>query len=252
MNVLRHLSERAARVGRLVAVAGRSLYRDGPRGLFSKIAHRHRYWKAQREIDDEYGTDTLSVVAIDDFSAIGPNIAHAIEYHPSPALEFDTILRQLPISHSEYVFVDLGCGKGLALILASRFNFNQITGVEFGRTLYEIALTNMDRFRQQKHTEQPIDVMLGDAAEFNFPPEPLVVYLYNPFGPEIIEKVLSNLGRSLSEHPRSCWIVYMTPEHHEVFAHCEFLVTHKILTERELGEPYAVYSNQPKHDRIAF
>src|SRR5271156_842073 len=97
MNVLNYMSEKAVKGSRFIALAGRSLYRDGPRGLINKIVHRRRYWAAQREIDAEYGTETLAMLAIDDFSAISPNISHAYEYHPTPAFEFDAILRRLPI-----------------------------------------------------------------------------------------------------------------------------------------------------------
>jgi hypothetical protein len=247
MSALNYVPKRIVKVGQLIALAGRLLYRHGPNILFRKMIHRRQYLAAQRQIDTEYGTDTLSVVAINDLSATGPNVSYAIEYHPSPALEFDTILSQLPIVYSEFVFADLGCGKGLALILASRFGFNQIIGVEFGRTLYEIALINIDKFQHQRSAAKPIEVNLGDAAEFEFPIEPLVIYLYNPFGPEVIYKVLANLGKSLSAHPRNCWVVYMTPQHHELFANCGFLFTHIALTSRELGEPYALYTNQLVH-----
>jgi len=218
----------------------RLLYRDGVSGLVDKIAHWRQHRAAQPKIDSEYGTDTLSWVAVKDFSASGPNISYASEYGPSPAYDFELILKQLPVDCRKYTFVDLGCGKGLVLMLASKFGFSRIIGVEFARNLYAIALANLDKFRRSADA-QPIEVILGDAIEFTFPTEPLVVYLYHPFGPEVILPVLTNLRGSLSEHPRDCWVVYVNPVHHQVLADCDFLITHRAVLSKESGEAYAMY-----------
>jgi SAM-dependent methyltransferase len=168
-----------------VAELARLLYRDGFSGLVDKIAHWRQHRAAQPRIDSEYGTDTLSWVAVKDLSASGPNIPYASEYGPSPAYDFELILKQLPVDCRKYTFVDLGCGKGLVLMLASQFGFSRIIGIEFARNLYEIAMANLDKFRRSADA-QPIEVILGDAVEFAFPTEPLVVYLYHPFGPEVL------------------------------------------------------------------
>src|SRR5271167_3259584 len=104
MNAFNAASKRSAELGRVVAVAGRILYRDGVSGLFSKIAHWRQYRAAQPKIDAEHGTDTLSWVAVSDLRASGPNVSYATDYGPSPAFDFDLILRKVPITYSEYAF----------------------------------------------------------------------------------------------------------------------------------------------------
>ena len=233
MNALSDVSKKGAELARL-------LQRDGLSGLMGKIAHWRRHRAAQPKIDAEYGTDTLAWVTVRDLAADGPNIPFASGYGPSPAYDSELILKQLPVHREGYAFVDLGCGKGLVLMLASQLGFRRIIGVEFARNVYEIAVANLDKFRR-KADVQPIEVILGDAAEFAFPPEPLVVYLYHPFGPEVMLPVLENLRASVSEDPRDCWVVYVNPVHHQVVAGCDFLITHKAVLGRESGEPYALY-----------
>jgi SAM-dependent methyltransferase len=224
-----------------VAGLGRLLYRDGPAGVINKIAHWRAHRTTQPRIDAEYGTDTLAWVQVADMSASGPNVAYATEYGPSPVFDSERVLSQLPIDFSEHVFIDLGCGKGLMLMVAARFGFDRVIGVEFGRNLYEIALANVDKFRRSNPNLPTIEVVLGDAAEFELPAGPLVIYLYHPFGPEVISKVLTNLRESLFASPRGCWIVYVNPVHHHVFEECYFLETYKAVLDRESGEPYALY-----------
>lgn len=105
-------------------------------------------------------------------------------------------------------------------------------------------MSNIAKFQQRQKTAQSIEIILGDAAEFQFPADSPVLYLYNPFGPEVIRKVLSNLEKSLSEHPRSCWVVYVNPLHHEIFANCGFLHTHTAMLGKDSGEPFALYTTR--------
>ena len=246
MKAFTSILNKAETWGHNVRVAGRLWYREGVSGVFNKIAHWRQHRSAQPRIDAEYGTETLSWVQVEDLAASGPNVSYASGYGPSPVFDAERILRQLPVAFSETVFVDLGCGKGLVLMLAARLGFKRVIGVEFGRNLYEVALANLEKFQQRSAGRPPIEMVFGDAVEFVFPAMALVLYLYHPFGPEVIAKVLDNLHASLSECPRSCWIVYVNPVHHRVFEGCDFLVTHTAEIGRESGEPYALYRYLPE------
>jgi SAM-dependent methyltransferase len=235
-------------LGHAVARAGRKLRRDGVSGLFGKLADWRRYRVLQRELDHQYGTDTLAMVGKDDVSASGPNVAYSYDYLPTPALWFDRIIGKLPIKLPDYIFIDLGSGKGMAVIRAARFGFRRVIGVEFGEYLYQVARSNITKLQQHDKAIGSIEMILGDAAEFQFPADSLVLYLYNPFGPEVVRKVLSNLETSLSEHPRSCWIVYVNPLHHEIFEDCGFLRTHTANSGRDAGEPFAIYTAVRSHE----
>ena len=41
-----------------------------------------------------------------------------------------------------------------------------------------------------------------DATQFELPPEPSLIYFYDPFDQFVMEPVIQNLNRSLEEHPR--------------------------------------------------
>jgi hypothetical protein len=58
----------------------------------------------------------------------------------------------------------------------------------------------------------------ADAAEFAFPEEKLVVYLFNPFGPEILGRMLANLERSIERCPRHVVVLMLWPENWELVA----------------------------------
>jgi SAM-dependent methyltransferase len=103
-------------------------------------------------------------------------------------------------------FVDLGCGKGRALILAHELGFQKLTGVEFSSALHRAAKHNLSL----RHIDA--DLICGDAREYRFPDEPTVVFLYHPFGEAIMRPVIANFGTA----PRI--VVYVNPVHANLFA----------------------------------
>ena len=54
----------------------------------------------------------------------------------------------------------------------------------------------------------PIESLCMDARDFEFPAEPLVVYMFNPFPEPVFAVVLERLRQSLLKNPRPVFIAY--------------------------------------------
>ena len=93
----------------------------------------HKYLDIRDGFDREHGTDTVERVALADAGAQGTNIAEGKVYWPVARAQFLASVSRLSISHGEFAFIDLGSGKGRALLMASELPFRQIIGVEFAR-----------------------------------------------------------------------------------------------------------------------
>jgi SAM-dependent methyltransferase len=145
-------------------------------------------------------------------------------YAPVRVANAHAALRDLPIGgpwgtdYSQYTFVDVGSGKGRMLFVAAEYPFRRVIGVEFAMGLHEQALENIERYRHSRQRCGEIESICGDAAEFEFPEEDMVVYLFNPFGPEVMGRMLVNLERSLERHPRRVTVVMLWPEHADMVA----------------------------------
>jgi SAM-dependent methyltransferase len=126
-----------------------------------------------------------------------------------PRFDLGAVLRTSKVDPSGTTFIDLGSGKGRAILLAAELPFARIVGVEYSPELHAIAGRNCaavdgaDRIR----------LICLDATAYEFPPGPLVVYLYNPFGPPILPAVIENLRRSLIDDPRHVTVLYVNPKH---------------------------------------
>jgi len=132
-------------------------------------------------------------------------------YQPIEAEIFREIINVLAIAFSQYTFIDIGSGKGRALLLASEFPFRRIVGIELLPELNQIAEENIRKFANAQGRALPLEAICGDATEFEFPDEPLVIYFFHPLTEAGFRKVLSNLQSSLRRHPRPVQIVYANP-----------------------------------------
>ena len=144
--------------------------------------------------------------------AVGGDGGDGEIYVPARAANGRAALEDAPVAdRSASTFVDLGSGKGRMLFVAAEMGFGSCVGVEFSRSLQAEAVENIGRFRRGRGKQ--IESVLADAVEFDFPAGELVIYLFNPFGAETMERVLGNLERAMVEAPRHVVVVLLWPEH---------------------------------------
>jgi SAM-dependent methyltransferase len=135
----------------------------------------------------------------------------------------------------DFTFIDLGSGKGRVLLMASDYPFRRIIGGELLPALHQIAQENLTKYRSELQRCFALESICGDAAEFQFPEEPIVLYLFNPFPESGLRRVLANLEQSLREHPRAVYVLYLNPLLEHVVRDCAVL--------RKIGgtDQYSVY-----------
>ena len=152
-------------------------------------------------------------------SEIVGEIRDSYIYAPVRVANAHAALRDLPIEdYSDYTFIDVGSGKGRMLFVAAEYPFRKVVGVEFAVDLHEQARENIRRYKHSKRRCGEIESIAADAAEFEFPEEKLVLYLFNPFGPEVMGRMLANLERSIARCLRHVVIVMLWPEHADMVA----------------------------------
>lgn len=146
-----------------------------------------------------------------------PNRKHGVDYRAVYPDEFSRGMDALQFkNYGDYTFVDLGSGKGRALLLAQAYHFKRYVGVEFAKELHTQARANVLDYQRGGRS---IECLCMDATQYKFPEGPLVVFLYNPFGAEVMEKVAQNLVGL------DAYIVYINPFYLWPWTKCGFKVT---------------------------
>lgn len=153
-----------------------------------------------------HNVDTRSPASIDNLDIVGNNKRFGMPYRVTMPKSLRTVLKGLPEFSPDTTFIDMGSGKGCTLLVASRFPFRKIIGVEFATELCQIAQKNIYSYRGSQACKD-ITVLQMDATEFRFPDGPLMIYFFNPFHAAIMDKVLEHLSQSLASAPRPVTLV---------------------------------------------
>lgn len=203
--------------------AARALRRLGPLGFAWLILYNiglvvtgryreHRY-AYDTSFDRKYGVDTAGTVAVADLDAPEELKAKAERYEVVDPEFFDFLLERAgPTLTREHVFVDLGSGKGRALLLAALAGFRRVTGVELDHALHGIAQRNVATVKWRcPNTEFTTEH--GDATTFQFPPVPTLLFLNNPFDEHSVEKVLASIEQVHRGERSEFILMYMHSNH---------------------------------------
>ncbi len=172
----------------------------------------------EAEFDRRRGVHTSARIDPKTLSVIGSHRASAVRYQPISEDSFRTLLARLidlvGAALPLYRFIDMGCGMGKVLLLAAEHPFRQVIGVEFAPDLVAICEKNLreDRAALQRRCHT-MTVVLADAADFCFPRCPLVVFLYNPFGPDVLAPLLNNLCCVERSGAYEDFVVYHNAQH---------------------------------------
>jgi len=135
----------------------------------------------------------------------------AIFYQASDYLNIRRVARKLHLSKND-VFYDIGCGKGRVVCTFSTYRLKQVIGIDLNDSLCALARKNAVRMRKRK---TPIDIRCEDAAITDVS-DGTIFFMYNPFGPATLERVLDNIERSLEQNGRMVRIVYYNPTFKEI------------------------------------
>jgi SAM-dependent methyltransferase len=138
-----------------------------------------------------------------------------VPYDPTEPKYIRWAFRNLPEPADGFSFVDFGSGKGRVLVAAARYPFLQAVGVERSSELHQAALANLRSARGLKCTS--VTSICMDAADYSVPNTPCVLFFYNPFRGETMNRVLSNIAASLARWPRPVFIIYVNPILHDLF-----------------------------------
>lgn len=132
-------------------------------------------------------------------------------YRPTPAKVFEWAMTPLDGEVKRSIFVDIGAGRGRALLMASHYDFEKIIGVEFAEELHSDCLMNIAQYPRSRMRCRDVDCVLEDATHFEVPEQSAVFYFFDPFEPQILEEVLMRIARAYGLHQRPCHLVFVDP-----------------------------------------
>ena len=184
-----------------------------PRGRQPKTAPVHPF-------DRQYGTDTGGLIPHDSLLTGHPNDAHITAYYAIAPSILDGIVdlwqqSSPPYPIDAYTFLDVGAGKGRAMLTASLHPFREVVGIELNPALAAIARENLHRFAEHAAASPlaPLRLIEADALEAPLPSTPTVGFLFHPFEAPVLRRFLARVQSHFAQRPGSFDLLYVNAEH---------------------------------------
>jgi SAM-dependent methyltransferase len=114
----------------------------------------------------------------------------------------------------DYTFVDLGSGKGRVVMMASEYPFRTVRGIELNAGLVRGARRNLRRWmRGGRAVCRDVRVERGDVLGLELPDGPMVLFMFNSFGAEVVGPLMEKLARASRGRRAPVDLVYVHPDH---------------------------------------
>ncbi|MBV9861111.1 MAG: hypothetical protein JO267_03075 [Alphaproteobacteria bacterium] len=161
------------------------------------------------EFDLQHGLDTDDRLEVEEFSI--EKRWQSERYLPAYVDLLLALEPVFPKNLADFIFIDIGAGKGRAVLIASHFPFKKVIGVEFVPELFSVMKSNIQKYHDPRQRCNDIEPILADATEYDFPAEKLVLFLFNPMARAALERFVDNLHHSLLMHPRELRVLFLNP-----------------------------------------
>jgi SAM-dependent methyltransferase len=179
-------------------------------------------WNRPHPFDREYGIETSGFI---EARALAPDPETGKSMHcyggSQPGI-VRRVLATLP-DKSGLTFVDLGCGKGRVLVVASEFNFKEVIGVDVAKEVLDKARENAAIVHERFPGRTPIKLVQGNAYKLMPEGDKFVFYLYHPFGREGVEQFLAGIEDKIQNESAQVFVVYCNPVWSGILDHSRVL-----------------------------
>ena len=180
--------------------------RRGAHRLIAELAERQLRWFERR-----YRIEVRGQVALAGVEAAAPD---RVFYDAAHWLPLRRALRARRLGPNDVV-VDLGAGKGAAVVVAATFPVRRVIGVEVADALAATARANVGR-AQRRLRAAAVQVVTAAARRWPVPDDVTTVFLYCPFTGAVFAEVLEHLLASLDRRPRPLHLIYAFPTEHNM------------------------------------
>lgn len=173
----------------------------------------------ERVFDWRYGVDTGGRIDACKLDGAGEHRLNSRGYDAIQIPLFMRMMSSLRVDPARFAFVDLGSGKGRAIMLAARSRFKHVVGVELSPELHEIASRNVKTFRRRCRQPMSIELRCQDVIHWRIPDEDMVCLLYNPFDEVVMAKMVQRFEAWRMDHPeRRLLLLYRNARHARLIA----------------------------------
>jgi SAM-dependent methyltransferase len=172
-----------------------------------------------RAFDQRFKTETSSIVPVGALGIGDADKTKSAVFYISAPVRFERyIIGALNIDYKDFHFVDVGCGKGRVLMLASEWPFHSITGIEISKALCEIAERNVQVYSSRTQKCRNIAIQCMDATQFPIEEKNTVYHFYHPFQVDVLKPILERIASRFQQSDKKVYIAYIWMQLPDLFS----------------------------------
>lgn len=176
----------------------------------------------------KYGINTIKRAELKRLTIPDGDISKSSPYEAVNYYMLENLLENFrKLFPEEKNLTDVGCGKGRVLVVAAHYGFTHITGIDFAKELCEEANRNVESIKADFPAVN-FKIIWDDVLRTPLTANDKVFFLFNPFDKEIMEKFVEKAERSLKDHPRTIYFIYVNPGHADVLLERNFKVVYQV------------------------
>lgn len=172
------------------------------------------------KIYDHYTGLKLKAAGVSHYTSSAPVVASALEdaheNQPSYFYSLKQGLKAVPIAYNKISLLDIGCGNGKVLNYGMLQHFKSVTGIELETSALQQAISNCTKMQQKGYTT-PFEVVHADAVNYTIPGAVNLIYMFNPFGSETMQKVVPNIIAHAKNTGTDIYVLYCMPSFQFIF-----------------------------------
>ncbi|MGA7325574.1 MAG: hypothetical protein WBX25_14060 [Rhodomicrobium sp.] len=126
---------------------------------------------------------------------------------PMPRKVFDWALSALPASLKRFAFTDFDAGHGRTLLLASRRDFEHITGYA-GPDSFEILQMNAAQYPRSYMGCRDVRLRLSGQDPDEIPAQAAILFFPDSLSEERLKSVLESVSESVRQSPREFYLIF--------------------------------------------
>ncbi len=184
-----------------------------PLGAFEQALENYTDRRSEG-FDRRHGTDTFARTPL---LALGLDKAttgyewEGWKYGPVDESFVREIIRHAPTAPEDVVFIDVGSGKGKAVLIAAEYPFRRVIGVELSKELTDVARENLRKYGSSRRLPAEVELLCGDFMAYPIPAVPTMLFLNNPFPLPIAELAISHIEAHIQRTLAPTFVVYRKP-----------------------------------------
>lgn len=180
----------------------------GIRRIYSPLYGTHPF-------DKEFRIETSGFV---DNEEIHPNKQLILLINPYLGSQPSIVRRALSAleTYRDYTFVDYGCGKGRAVVVAGEFPFQSVMGIELSPTMVATARSNAAKVASRFPDRPCVKIVNANVCDFPLPQGRLTCFNANAFGREILAQVIMKFETALAADTPHMFFIYYNPVHFDL------------------------------------